>query len=375
MTSIEPLSAGLQAGNRTSPWPHNSTDPTATKTIRTRYAAEAYRRFRALKGAIRTAIVDREVFGDITPGPGTQLPRPITFSDEFEAYPIGPPEDPNRFPDFDTCVDAIHDPPEVTREDAQRICGKWQQRIEGERAMDAYQGINISPPTRGAFDFPSDEQKVRAFMEWLEEQVDRGILETHLVDREVAAAAQWQNVYLRSAYEKGVTHADAALVDAGVIPPSQTVEAVFRVPQHADAAGLIYTRSYRELRGVTEAMGQEISRVLAEGITQGQNPRRMATAINDRVDKVGLHRARLIARTETVRAHNEGALNRYADVRDRIEGVRALVEFTTAGDDRVCPECSALEGSVWDVDSARGEIPVHPNCRCAWLPVPAGTVR
>ena len=373
MASIEPLNAGLQAGDRSSPWPHSSDDPTATKTVRARYAAEAYRRFRALKGAIRTAIVDREVFGDITPGPGTKTPRPITFHDDYTAYPIGPPSDPDRFPDFDTCVDAITDPPDTTREDAAEICGSWQQRIEGERAMNAYQGINIQPPTRGAFDFPSDERKIEAFMEWLDEQVDRGILESHLARREVTAASQWQNVYLRSAYEKGVTHADAALVDANVIPPTQTVDAVFRVPQHADAAGMIYTRAYRELDGVTSAMGQQISRTLAEGISQGQNPRRMATAINDRVDKVGLHRARLIARTETIRAHNESSLNRYADVRDRIEGVTALVEFTTAGDGRVCPECASLDGMVVEVDSGRGEIPVHPNCRCAWLPVPAGT--
>ena len=373
-----PVNMALQSGDRTSPWPHSSDDPTATKTLRSRYSAEMYRRFRSLKGAIRTGIVERNALGELTVEPGRRRPTSgLSKRDVLQAYPIGPPSDPERFPDFDSCVDAIADPPDVTREEARAICGKWQQRIEGEihsRFADAdfegYQDINIDPPDRNQFDFPSDERKVDRFMEWLERQVGRGILESDVRERSVSAHRQWMNVYIRSAYERGVTHADAALVDAGVIPPGNTLDDVFRAPQHADAAGLIFTRSYRELEGVTDAMGQQISRVLADGITQGWNPRKTAREINDRVDKVGLYRARLIARTETIRAHNEASLNRFQDVAQRIQGVTAIVEFSTAGDSRVCPICLGLEGTTYTIEEARGLIPVHPNCRCAWLPVP-----
>ena len=44
-------------------------------------------------------------------------------------------------------------------------------------------------------------------------------------------------------------------------------------------------------------------------------------------------------------------------------------EFQTAGDDRVCPQCAALNGEIYKVEDARGVIPVHPRCRCNWLPV------
>ena len=37
-------------------------------------------------------------------------------------------------------------------------------------------------------------------------------------------------------------------------------------------------------------------------------------------------------------------------------------EWSTAGDDRVCPECASLEGKVYTLDEIEGLIPVHPNC-------------
>jgi SPP1 gp7 family putative phage head morphogenesis protein len=373
----DPLDLTFQAGDRTRPWPHSSPDPTATKTIRKRYAAEAYRRFRALKGVIREAVIDRRVFGDVTPGPGAAPPEPpgTAGRDTGQGYPIGPPGDPERFPDFDTCVDTLVDSG-MDDENARRVCGTWQHRVEGEaatRVPAAYQ-TEFDPPDLGEFDLPSDADTIDAFMDWLDEQVERGILETSSVPgRETAVSDTWQTTYLRTAYERGVNHADAALVDAGVIPPAATIEAVFRAPQHADAVGSVFTRVFRELDGVTEAMSQNISRTLADGLAQGWNPRKTARELNDRVDAIGLTRARTIARTETVRAHNIGALTRYADMGDRIDGVTALVEFTTAGDERVCPECAALEGMTISVDNAWNVIPVHANCRCAWLPVPSAT--
>jgi SPP1 gp7 family putative phage head morphogenesis protein len=52
-----------------------------------------------------------------------------------------------------------------------------------------------------------------------------------------------------------------------------------------------------------------------------------------------------------------------------LEGVTVDAEYTTADDNKVCPKCRQLEGNVYTIDEARGIIPVHPNCRCAWNPV------
>jgi len=50
------------------------------------------------------------------------------------------------------------------------------------------------------------------------------------------------------------------------------------------------------------------------------------------------------------------------------------VGILTAGDDKVCDECDDIAAAgPYDLDEARGLIPAHPNCRCAF--VPAGDLR
>ena len=44
-------------------------------------------------------------------------------------------------------------------------------------------------------------------------------------------------------------------------------------------------------------------------------------------------------------------------------------EFLTAQDERVDDECAALDGKVFDLDETSNDPPIHPNCRCTWLPV------
>lgn len=70
-----------------------------------------------------------------------------------------------------------------------------------------------------------------------------------------------------------------------------------------------------------------------------------------------------MARTETIAASNEGALQGYGDI-----GVEK-VEWYTAADDRTCEECSPLHGSEYRLIESHGLIPIHPNCRCTWIPI------
>ncbi|MBA7543206.1 hypothetical protein ES705_35536 [subsurface metagenome] len=149
---------------------------------------------------------------------------------------------------------------------------------------------------------------------------------------------------------------------------------VFNAPIHADALGMLYTRNFRELQGITAAQGQVISRTLTSGLSEGIGPRQMAQNLRDVVSDIGYARSNTLARTEIVRAHSEATLNRFVDY--GIDTVKGFAEFATAGDDRVCSRCMAIEeedhgygaGILMIVD-ARGLIPVHPSCRCAWLPV------
>jgi SPP1 gp7 family putative phage head morphogenesis protein len=145
------------------------------------------------------------------------------------------------------------------------------------------------------------------------------------------------------------------------------IESAFLRPVHADRAGIIYTRAYDSLVGITTEMDRQISSVLAEGIANGNNPRKIAAAIVDRVDKIGITRARMIARTEVIAAHAEAKLNTYEDA--NIQGVGLMSEWLTANDGKVCEECEAASNKgPYTVEAAHGMIPLHPNCRCTWVP-------
>lgn len=220
---------------------------------------------------------------------------------------------------------------------------------------------------RGKFEFERSATKISAFMDWLREQQRRNILEVSVGStQDEAAERAWSSVYVRSAYQKGVAQAAARMQKAGGKVEQRWIDGAFMRPIHADRLGIAYSRVFTQLQGITEAMDQQISLVLAESLAEGVGPAETARRINNRVDKIGVTRARILAQTETINAHAEASLNAYQEA--GVEGVEAEAEFATAGDDRVCPECASLEGRVYPLAKARGVIPVHPRCRCAWIP-------
>jgi len=83
-------------------------------------------------------------------------------------------------------------------------------------------------------------------------------------------------------------------------------------------------------------------------------------------DKTHRRRTQTIARTETARAQNIG----YAQGMDDL-GVMQL-QFSATIDEHTSATCTELNGRKYDVGEAKNIIPVHPNCRCAMLPVLAG---
>lgn len=221
---------------------------------------------------------------------------------------------------------------------------------------------------RTDFRFLRSGDKVAAFQEWLKEQQDAGILElTPGVPAARAAETSWASVYVRSAYHKGMSRSASQLRKEGVsVAPSWVVDAFTR-PFHVDRVGLAYTRVFQELEGITAEMDRQISRTLAQGLSQGTGAVQLAKELNDRVDKIGITRARMMARTEVIRAHAEASLNTYEEA--GILGVGIEAEWRTAQDDSVCQECDdAASGGPYNLADARGMIPLHPNCRCAWVP-------
>jgi SPP1 gp7 family putative phage head morphogenesis protein len=235
-------------------------------------------------------------------------------------------------------------------------------------AVNKYLVGDDSLALKANFTFTTSPAKVAQFMAWLRKQEAQGILGIRQgTPVEAAARTAWTNVYVESAYQKGLSRGVSALKKGGVKVAPSFIDSAFRRPIHADRLGLIYTRTFSELDGITKEMDRQISRVLTQGVADGLAPGQIAAKINNRIDAIGITRARTLARTEIINAHADATLNTFSEA--GIAGVEVESEFVTAGDDDVCPECAELEGKTYTIDEARGVIPVHPNCRCAWVPV------
>ena len=224
------------------------------------------------------------------------------------------------------------------------------------------------------YNYPRSDEKVVAFLRWAKEMEVKGILTTRIGPGQTTVGDQrWTDKYIEASYKKGMADAYAygGYEAVSKLTFDQWFTASFYLPIHADRVGLLYTRTFNELEGVTNAMDQSMSRVLAQGMSEGKNPKKIARNLVAEVKDIGIRRANLIAHTEIMRAHAEGSLNTYESFAE--EGVSLRAEILNAGDDKVCSRCLALstnpDGStrVYILSEARGLIPKHPACRCCWL--------
>lgn len=246
----------------------------------------------------------------------------------------------------------------------------------------------MTDPGYMAFNFPRSSEKIEAFMRWLQEQVDKGILTT-IQFRQIGQAIEkeWTDIYISDSYKRGLMRARDEMIAAGMSIPtieaSGGIASVMSTPFHMDRVGVLYTRVFNQLKGITDEMASKISQILAQGMIDGDNPyviaRKLRAAIDGTAmgelgitDKLGRfipakRRAEMLARTEIIRAYHLAAIQEYRNW--GVLGIKVRAEWRTAGDARVCPECGSLEGKIFTLDEIEGMIPLHPNCRCLALPV------
>lgn len=230
------------------------------------------------------------------------------------------------------------------------------------------------------FQFMNDPDKISSFMDWLDEMEDRSVLRKIYSQRiGPGIVPAWTNLFIKRAYAHGILFArhllrgnKELLIDINKqkldFPIDDiSIDLATDGAIHADRIGVAYTRTFNDLKGITDTMNAQISREIASGLTLGINPREIARNIVNRVDKIGINRATILARTEVIRANHLAAIQEYRNA--GITAVQVKAEWSTAGDARVCELCSPLDGKVFDLDEIEPKIPLHPQCRCAAIPV------
>lgn len=271
-----------------------------------------------------------------------------------------------------------------------RDCFGIQPENQGFLFLASDNGIvSLAATAPKQFAFESTDAKVRGFMQWLNAQEEAGLLE--LVDQPgffTSGKQPWTNKYIDSAYQQGIRRGRAELIKIGepvasfeAIPGG--VSAVMNGPIHADTVATLYSRTFEDLvhvknaanaairREITDALTSGLSRGLAEGKSPLTIARELYNDAATQLDKIGITRARIIARTEIIRAHHLANINEYDAISGMLDQEGLMVDIIAEWGlgPNPCPICIDLEADApYTLDEVRSLIPAHPRCVCVAIP-------
>lgn len=218
--------------------------------------------------------------------------------------------------------------------------------------------VTVNP---GQYQYLRDSAKIDEFNRQLQQMIDEEVLGITLGT--IEPKDHWLNVHVGNAYERGAKKT-RALAERGILN-------IVKLPDynplinlaHIERAELIFTRVFNDMKHVTDVMRQQMSRELSVGMLRGENPKKVAARMVDRVDKIGMTRARLIARTEIVESHNQASAKE-AQLLEKETGVAIKMQWITAMDGRERESHAARHLNIYGIDEAQGMLG-EPNCRCS----------
>ena len=123
----------------------------------------------------------------------------------------------------------------------------------------------------------------------------------------------------------------------------------------------IKLRSLTLAKSINKTTLEALRNELALGFEVGESIQQLTKRIEGYFTENAKVRAEMVSRTEVIAASNEGALYRYEK-----EGVDKSEYFISPG---ACEVCVLYDGKIYATKDSHGIIPIHPNCRCVFLPV------
>ena len=214
----------------------------------------------------------------------------------------------------------------------------------------------LKPPADNPFHTQKEDAFTIVELGWYFKRME-ALTKIHLTDPANAILDKEIN----DAYLHGKRFADLQLKPIGIV-----LGAPLAVRQaEAKKIGILVEKAKGEFKGVSDATNQKIRRVISNGMVNEDSYGNVVKGIQDAATGIGENRARMIARTETMKAINEAAKDRYdeADIEQ--------FERVECEDERTCEYCSSIDGNIYSRDEAdQIDADMHPDCRGTWVPAP-----
>lgn len=218
------------------------------------------------------------------------------------------------------------------------------------------------------YQFKTSEEFQREFLLWLEKTID-----TVIFDNTTDAERFWMNEYIKQAYEQGISFTQAGLQSASpsivagqeftaTLSLSVSTTQKLSTPAHLDRTRLIYSRVFNDMKGVNATMVNQMRNVLADGLFEGIGAREVSKNLVNRVEKIGITRSKLIARTETVRANQMSVIIEGRE-QSKFLGIDVKYRWGTSTDERVRSTHRTRNNKIYEDDQIV-KLVGEPNCRC-----------
>lgn len=216
-------------------------------------------------------------------------------------------------------------------------------------------------------DSKDNEEKVRNFLVWLEEQIKLYIFGAKKNPQFKPKNGDWMDIYGKAAYESGLKRGYIELKQTKIIDedePEPTLSGRKKsTKKYLSSLALLLLKTKEEIKGVTSAMTQQIGREIIDNITGGSSPEYVTRRVINRLNKIGRTRAKQVADDSIVKDHNWSKLDIWVEY--GVAELALLAEWRTARDDRVCELCAPQDGKIFPIEDFYLMLPVHPNCRCS----------
>lgn len=214
--------------------------------------------------------------------------------------------------------------------------------------------------TSNAVKFKFEKNKLEEFNEWLNLKIKAGVLDKEAIYKNIGAG-----------HSQGMSRGygdkrrlRSLLSSSGAVTAGAKQEFFSSARLKANSLQNLQARAFQDLKGITEAMAAQISQVLSDGMLTGKSKEDIALSLVDRVQKIGITRARALVETEITRAHSEGVLDALESLGDTHVSIN--VEWHTT--DNPCELCAPLRHLILTIEQARGMFPRHVNCKCSPVP-------
>lgn len=229
--------------------------------------------------------------------------------------------------------------------------------------------------------YRSQDEAAAEFEKWLRRQVDKELLSP-------SEAGRWR-LYIKRGVEKGANRAfndvkrgkGRGAKATRFLDPLRSEgfaegqrEAFLRTALGRSTAieklRLLQNNALSEVRGMADDLVSRGRRVVVDGLVRNRTPKEIAKGLESAL-RISEARARTIANTELVKAHAEAQLQTMEEL--GVSEVGVAVEWSSLKS--ACPLCQPLDGIVLKIQEARGMIPRHPNCKCAWTVANVGETK